>query len=271
MMGGCLNTTQLPINICQAVQGSNVKNLGFERRLHRRSDPVSKLFQFIESEAVLSTKQKHKYWPHPHTILFYHRSLTVPIWSELHSRPKLQEGILSYSPWFSKAETNIATASTNTHTQINSNLLLFHFSLLHQDGANWNPLVLLKSLPVLILFLTLTHAAALANPFAGVDTSDLDTRSDPNCIYNCKCEPNASPGVYCGYCWAVKSCPLGSPCNNDVYQCGHNGNCCSFGKRDSCAKGADPCPENSWLNQLMEIWGMKIADCFQISFYFSMN
>ena len=51
-MGGCLNTTQLPINIWQAVQGSNVKNLGFERRLNPRSDPASKIFQFIEPEAV---------------------------------------------------------------------------------------------------------------------------------------------------------------------------------------------------------------------------
>ncbi|PUU73024.1 hypothetical protein B9Z19DRAFT_1095983, partial [Tuber borchii] len=96
--------------------------------------------------------------------------------------------------------------------------------------------MLIKSLPILTLFLTLTHAAALANPFTGIDTSDLAKRA---CTSSCSCDPSASPGLYCGYCWAVTSC-LSGDCFNDVYQCGTGGNCYCFGRRDSCVARDGP-------------------------------
>ncbi|PUU79994.1 hypothetical protein B9Z19DRAFT_1080392 [Tuber borchii] len=99
--------------------------------------------------------------------------------------------------------------------------------------------MLLKSLPVLILFLGHAHASALANPFPRVDSSHLDKRE---CIYNCKCRQGVAPGVYCGNCGVIEGCrQLGSACNFDVYQCGHNGNCCDYGPRDSCADRKGPC------------------------------
>lgn len=95
----------------------------------------------------------------------------------------------------------------------------------------------MKSLPVVTLFLTLTHAVALTNPFTGVDTSDLDK---PSCTYNCKCDPSYPGGLYCGYCLAVTSC-VSEDCEKDVYQCGTGGDCCVFGVRDSCESFQGPC------------------------------
>ncbi|PUU79993.1 hypothetical protein B9Z19DRAFT_976845, partial [Tuber borchii] len=68
--------------------------------------------------------------------------------------------------------------------------------------------------------------------------SDLDKRD--NCIYNCECDKNVSPGLYCGYCLAVTSCKFGQPCYNDVFQCGHGGNCCTFGVRKPCQNRQGP-------------------------------
>lgn len=98
--------------------------------------------------------------------------------------------------------------------------------------------MLIKYLPVLTLLLTLTQAAALANPFTGIDTSDLDKRS---CMYNCECQPDVTPGLYCGYCYAVKSCTSGA-CFDDVYQCGPGGSCCVYGPgvRESCVNRQGP-------------------------------
>ncbi|PUU77970.1 hypothetical protein B9Z19DRAFT_1085168 [Tuber borchii] len=57
--------------------------------------------------------------------------------------------------------------------------------------------MLLNTLPILALFLVLTHAAALANPFAEPDTS-LEKRA---CVEDgCKCKPAVPSGVYCGFC-----------------------------------------------------------------------
>ncbi|PUU73217.1 hypothetical protein B9Z19DRAFT_1095568 [Tuber borchii] len=96
--------------------------------------------------------------------------------------------------------------------------------------------MLIKSLPVLTLFLTLTHAAALANPFTGIDTSDLAKR---DCTPGCTCASGVSPGLYCGYCAAVTSC-TSAGCFDNVYQCGNGGSCCSYGYRTSCANRQGP-------------------------------
>ncbi|PWW80893.1 hypothetical protein C7212DRAFT_274324 [Tuber magnatum] len=97
--------------------------------------------------------------------------------------------------------------------------------------------MLLKPISVLALFLTLTHAVAIANPFTALDTSDLEKR---DCNHgSCKCDPSYSPGLYCGYCMAVKSCKSGS-CLNSVYQCGSGGKCCSYGFRTSCKNSDGP-------------------------------
>ncbi|PUU77968.1 hypothetical protein B9Z19DRAFT_1049296 [Tuber borchii] len=101
--------------------------------------------------------------------------------------------------------------------------------------------MLLKVLPVLTLFLVLTHAAALANPFTEPDTSDLEKRDcKPD---GCKCNPSYPPGLYCGYCAAlpVSSCPIGGACEKNVYQCGTGGKCCNYGVRNSCKARDGPC------------------------------
>jgi len=57
--------------------------------------------------------------------------------------------------------------------------------------------MLLKALPILTLFLVLTQAASLANPFTEPDTSDLNKR---DCVLDgCKCNPSMPAGVYCGF------------------------------------------------------------------------
>ncbi|KAG0641861.1 hypothetical protein HOY80DRAFT_1134977 [Tuber brumale] len=97
--------------------------------------------------------------------------------------------------------------------------------------------MLLKPLPILALFLTLTHAAALADPFAEAD-SDLEKRA---CVSDgCKCDSSYSAGLYCGYCAAVKSC-TSSSCFKNVYQCGSGGKCCNYGVRTSCKNFDGPC------------------------------
>ncbi|KAG0132800.1 hypothetical protein HOY82DRAFT_557525 [Tuber indicum] len=97
--------------------------------------------------------------------------------------------------------------------------------------------MLLNLLPILALFLTLAHAAALANPFAKPDTSALEKRA---CVYDgCECDP-AAHGQYCGYCPSVRSCTMQS-CYGDVYQCGPGGSCCKYGPRDSCQIEGGPC------------------------------
>ncbi|PWW76204.1 hypothetical protein C7212DRAFT_279135 [Tuber magnatum] len=100
--------------------------------------------------------------------------------------------------------------------------------------------MLLKPLPFLALFLTLTHAAALANPFAEPDDiSELDKRA---CTYDgCKCSTSYSAGLYCGYCAAVITCKNGKPCEDNVYQCGAGGKCCNYGVRNSCKHNQGPC------------------------------
>ncbi|KAG0134859.1 hypothetical protein HOY82DRAFT_515710 [Tuber indicum] len=99
--------------------------------------------------------------------------------------------------------------------------------------------MLLKPIPVLALFFTLTHAAALANPFAEADTSDLEKRA---CVYDgCKCSTSWSPGLYCGYCAAVTTCKNGYPCEDNVYQCGTGGKCCNYGVKTTCKNNQGPC------------------------------
>ncbi|CUS10971.1 unnamed protein product [Tuber aestivum] len=97
--------------------------------------------------------------------------------------------------------------------------------------------VLLKTLPIIALFLTLTHAVALANPFTEPDTNDLEKRACDN--DGCKCDPSYSAGLYCGHCLAVKSCQSGA-CLDNVYQCGRGGKCCNYGVRTSCKNDNGP-------------------------------
>jgi len=101
--------------------------------------------------------------------------------------------------------------------------------------------MLLRLLLILALFLTLAHAAPLADPFAEPHTSDP---KKIECIYDgCECDTSFSPGIYCGYCSAVKSCTVMS-CSGNVYQCGDDGECCNYGVRISCKKWEGPCGRN---------------------------
>ncbi|MCP2319238.1 hypothetical protein APR12_004605 [Nocardia amikacinitolerans] len=55
------------------------------------------------------------------------------------------------------------------------------------------------------------------------------------CVENgCKCRPGTSPGVYCGWCYAVTHAGEGGAWS-DVFQCASNGRCCRWGPRPSCA------------------------------------
>ncbi|RPA89977.1 hypothetical protein L873DRAFT_1719842, partial [Choiromyces venosus 120613-1] len=70
--------------------------------------------------------------------------------------------------------------------------------------------------------------------------SSLEKRA---CVVDgCRCSTAYSPGIYCGYCNAVISCPVGqASCERDVYQCGSGGACCNYGVRTSCKNRQGPC------------------------------
>ncbi|KAK4190874.1 hypothetical protein QBC35DRAFT_448801 [Podospora australis] len=61
----------------------------------------------------------------------------------------------------------------------------------------------------------------------------------------CPCASNARTGLWCGYCTspveALPECRSGQACMDKVYQCGPGRDCCTFGRRTSCANRRGPC------------------------------
>ena len=66
------------------------------------------------------------------------------------------------------------------------------------------------------------------NPFPEPETSDLERSA---CVVDgCRCSAGTSPGLYCGYCAAVISCPVRqTSCEKHVHQCSSGGRCCNYG------------------------------------------
>ncbi|CUS11033.1 unnamed protein product, partial [Tuber aestivum] len=94
-------------------------------------------------------------------------------------------------------------------------------------------------LPFLALFLTLTRTAALADPLAETDTSDLSKRA---CVANgCGCGGGKyEVGEYCGYCITLISGARGELCEGHLYHCDTGGKCCDYGTDSSCSNHNGP-------------------------------
>ncbi|KAF3908985.1 hypothetical protein ABW20_dc0107544 [Dactylellina cionopaga] len=107
----------------------------------------------------------------------------------------------------------------------------------------------LTKLVCLLPLIATALAAAVpeANPEADPGTrvtSDLvDEPLDKRaCTYNnCACRSGTSPGVYCGWCYAVTAAGNGGSWG-DAYQCSSSGSCCRYGARSSCASPANYSP-----------------------------
>ncbi|CUS07951.1 unnamed protein product [Tuber aestivum] len=100
--------------------------------------------------------------------------------------------------------------------------------------------MLLKKLPALTLFLTLTHAAAFSNPLPPPGTGELGKR---DCVANgCLCNPDRGTGDFCGYCQPLQvDCPNEAICYTSLYHCGDGGRCCTYGQVAECVSGQRPC------------------------------
>ncbi|KAF2818766.1 hypothetical protein CC86DRAFT_256140, partial [Ophiobolus disseminans] len=100
--------------------------------------------------------------------------------------------------------------------------------------------------------LILLTSSVLANPApsaeelarAPIDVAIRDavnhtTEAEPAAVDKraCTCQKVDNAGLYCGYCWAVKTGYV----NGNVYWCNKQGGCDDLGRRTSCVNRNGPC------------------------------
>jgi hypothetical protein len=89
-----------------------------------------------------------------------------------------------------------------------------------------------------------TPADAVAARSPDAEAEALPVQLQPRA---CTCAHVSNPGLYCGYCAPVYSCPATSgsdttyACSDHVYECSRTGACHDYGVRTSCRNGQGPC------------------------------
>jgi hypothetical protein len=85
--------------------------------------------------------------------------------------------------------------------------------------------------------LSTRSSSSLPSPSSILQSSThSQTRTPDPSPQPCRCDPSAAPGVYCGYCPAILSCPKSatSGCWANAYGCSDAGACTNHGILDLC-------------------------------------